>query len=155
MANFAPIVNTRGCIYTHEKGIVLRGTYYVFLMYVQYMGNKVIDLWNKDPSYISVLDKENKLHEVEKVDMAATLRADGIIAVSAINKDAKEDAPVTISVPEAKKYRVNSIVGDSTEAYNDINIQGIKMETGKELPCGEIISITLQPHSVNVIEIIT
>lgn len=29
MANFAPVINTRGCIYTYQKGIVLRSTYYV------------------------------------------------------------------------------------------------------------------------------
>ncbi len=34
MACFAPIVNTRGCIFTHPEGIVLRSTYHVFELYV-------------------------------------------------------------------------------------------------------------------------
>ncbi|MFV0400768.1 MAG: alpha-L-arabinofuranosidase C-terminal domain-containing protein [Oscillospiraceae bacterium] len=38
MANFAPIVNTRGCIFTHEKGIVLRSTYHVFDLFVNVLG---------------------------------------------------------------------------------------------------------------------
>ena len=33
MANFAPIVNTRGCIFTYPEGIVLRSTYHVFDLY--------------------------------------------------------------------------------------------------------------------------
>ena len=28
MANFAPTVNTRGCIFTYDEGIVLRSTYH-------------------------------------------------------------------------------------------------------------------------------
>ena len=38
MANFALIVNTRGCIYTYPDGIVLRSTYHVFDLYVNYLG---------------------------------------------------------------------------------------------------------------------
>jgi phosphoglycerate kinase len=34
MANYAPVVNTRGIIYTHKEGIVLRSTYHVFDLYV-------------------------------------------------------------------------------------------------------------------------
>ena len=30
MANFAPILNTRGCIYSYKDGLVLRSTYHVF-----------------------------------------------------------------------------------------------------------------------------
>lgn len=45
MANFAPILNTRGCIYSDKEGIVLRSTYHVFALYVNYMGDTVVDLW--------------------------------------------------------------------------------------------------------------
>ena len=47
MANFAPILNTRGCIYSNASGIVLRSTYYVFDLYVNYMGDIVIDTWEE------------------------------------------------------------------------------------------------------------
>jgi alpha-L-arabinofuranosidase len=33
MANFAPVVNSRGAIFTHKDGIVLRPTYHVFDLY--------------------------------------------------------------------------------------------------------------------------
>ncbi len=46
MANFAPILNTRGCIYSYDKGIVLRSTYHVFDLYVNYLGDTVVDIWS-------------------------------------------------------------------------------------------------------------
>lgn len=48
MAGFAPTVNTRGCIYTYDKGIVLRSTYYVFDLYVHYLGDIVLNTWEKN-----------------------------------------------------------------------------------------------------------
>jgi len=42
-ATFAPVVNTRGAIYTFPGGIVKRTTYHVFDMYVHLMGDEVID----------------------------------------------------------------------------------------------------------------
>ncbi len=33
MANYSPVVNTRGLIYADERGILLRSTYYVYQMY--------------------------------------------------------------------------------------------------------------------------
>ena len=74
MANFAPTVNVRGSIFTHKDGIVLRPTYHVFDMFANDLGLKYID------SYI----EENN----EEIDAVSTVRADGAIAVSAINKDA-------------------------------------------------------------------
>lgn len=38
MANFAPVVNTRGAIYTNPDGIVLRPTYHVFDLYAKKRG---------------------------------------------------------------------------------------------------------------------
>ena len=43
MANFAPIVNISGCIFTHRDGLVLRGSYHVFGLYVNYLGEEILD----------------------------------------------------------------------------------------------------------------
>ena len=47
MAGFAPVVNTRGCIYTYDGGVVLRSTYYVFELYVNYLGEEILELYEE------------------------------------------------------------------------------------------------------------
>ncbi len=69
MANFAPILNTRGCIYSNKEGIVLRSTYHVFDLYVNYMGDTVVDLWAESLSEMTVTGKDGKTHTVGTLDM--------------------------------------------------------------------------------------
>ena len=45
MAAFSPVVNTRGMIFTHPEGIVLRSTYYVFDLFVNELEAEYVDLW--------------------------------------------------------------------------------------------------------------
>lgn len=60
MANFAPILNTRGCIYSYKDGVVLRSTYHVFDLYVNHMG---ILFW-------TVGKKVRKIHLQCRIKMA-------------------------------------------------------------------------------------
>ncbi len=153
MANFAPIVNTRGCIFTHENGIVLRGTYYVFYMYVKLLGDTIIDLWSQETETLSPKDRWGKTRTIDAVDVLATLRNDGIAAVSAVNKDADNARLLSLTADGAKKYRVHTLNGESTESYNDIGVDGITLKTGEWIDCTDTIDLPLEPHSVNVIEI--
>jgi len=153
MANFAPIVNTRGCIFTHRNGIVLRGTYYVFYMFVKYLGDTIIDLWEQDKEVLRLTDRRNRVRTVDAVDVLATSRSDGMIAVSAINKVASDSRTVDFTVPGAKQYRIHTLNGDSTESYNDIGVDGITLRTSDWTECSSDLSVVLEPHSVNVIEI--
>jgi len=155
MANFAPIVNTRGCIFTHENGIVLRGTYYVFRMYVKLLGETIVDLWAQEEEKLTLTDRWGNKRMVDAVDILATRRADGITAVSAVNKDAVQEKKVTLDVPGVKRYRIHTLNGDSTESYNDIGVNGITCTVGEWIPCTDEFSVSFAPHSVNVIEIET
>jgi len=153
MANFAPIVNTRGCIFTHENGIVLRGTYYVFYLYVKLLGDTIIDLWSQETETLSPKDRWGRTRVIDAVDVLATLRNDGIAAVSAINKDADNARPFSLTADGAKKYRVHTLNGESTESYNDIGVNGITVRTGEWTDCAGTAELSLEPHSVNVIEL--
>ena len=44
MANFSPIVNTRGAVFVHDKGIVKRTSYHVFWMYTHLLEANVAPL---------------------------------------------------------------------------------------------------------------
>ena len=153
MANFSPVVNARGCIYTHENGIVLRGTYYVFYMFVKLLGDTILDLWVKENETMQPVDRWGRRRTVDAVDTVATLRSDGIVAVSAINKDAENSRTVSFTVCGAKKYRVHTLNGESTESYNDIGVNGITLRASEWTDCTDELDIILEPHSVNVIEI--
>ena len=152
MANFAPIVNTRGCIFTHKDGIVLRGTYYVFYMFVKLMGESVIDLWEQDGAKLTPTDRWGRIRTIDAVDLLATRRSDGVTAVSAINKDAENSRTAAFAVPGTKRFRVHTLNGESTESYNGIGVNGITLRTGEWISCGSEFSVVLEPHSVNVIE---
>ncbi len=152
MANFAPIVNTRGCIYTHEEGIVLRSTYHVFDLFVNILGSKIIDIWCENKPIMTVLNKEKVTVNIDVLDFLATLREDGVIVVSVINKHPSEMQSIKLSFNKnPTKYRIHSIVGDTTEAYNDIGHNCVNIEMSEWLNFSEK-EIPLHPHSVNAIE---
>ena len=155
MANFAPIVNTRGCIYTHKDGIVLRSTYHVFDLYVNYLGDEILDLWTPDAcEMMKVRAKNGRYTEVPVLDVLATKRSwDGVTAVSAVNKHASETRSITLDVENAAEYRIVTVNGDSTESYNDVDVNGVALTEGEWIPVSGSVTAELAPHSVNIIEI--
>lgn len=158
MANFAPVVNTRGCIFTHEGGIVLRSTYHVFDLYVNYLGDEILDGWLEDGETMQVTGKDGKVETVSVLDVLATRRSeDGTLAIAAVNKHACEERTLKISLERGaapKKYRVVSVLGESTESYNDIDVEQVKLVTGEWLPLeGTEVQLALRPHSINVIQL--
>lgn len=153
MANFAPIVNTRGCIFTHPEGIVLRSTYHVFDLFVNLLGDIILDIRHETPDRLTVRDKEGRPVEIDAVDLVATAHANrpGLV-VSAVNKDAEASHDVIIDAPYSA-YRTHTLNGGSTGAYNDIGHTGVAVEVGGWHGRQDDGEISLSPHSVNVIEL--
>ena len=150
MANYAPAVNTRGLIYTHENGIVKRGTYHVFDLFYNQLGSTVIDSWLPKPEQISVEGKDG-VKEIDVIDTVATKRKDGSVAVSLINKHPESviKVPITINGFNASSAILYTIKGNGIDDYNDIDRpNNIKIEQ-QELSTWE--TIKLPPHSVNVL----
>ncbi|MGI6315234.1 MAG: alpha-L-arabinofuranosidase C-terminal domain-containing protein [Christensenellales bacterium] len=148
MANFAPTVNTRGMIYTHKDGIVLRGAYHVFDIYVNRMGAKVIDSWSPDALTMDCADKRGDLKTVPVIDSVATLRDDGKVALSLVNKHASDPVKVTLSGC-GRTGVLYTVSGDSVLAYNDIDAPGRVKVTGERLDI--TLPVSLPPHSVSVL----
>ena len=154
MANFAPIVNTRGCIFTWENGIVLRSTYHVFDLFVNYMGKTVLDGWMDQPAVMQAKAKTGEICEVDQLDILPTFDAEHAqIAVSAINKSADQSAAISFGDigKEWKEYRIITVNGESTESYNDIGHEGVCLTEGDWTAVTDG-NYTLAPHSVNVIQ---
>jgi len=155
MANFAPVVNTRGAIYTHPDGIVLRTTYHVFDLYVNKMGDRVVDLWTQDPERYA--PDFPGAPEVECVDAVAALRSsDGAVTVALVNKHAHEEKEVALSMPGAGSIHVTTLSGKSPDDYNDVGRDSVMPYENDgaavRLPDG-ILRVRLAPHSVNILEI--
>ena len=155
MACFAPIVNTRGCIFTHRDGIVLRGTYHVFDLYVNYLGAQVLDLWSPDENALEAVDREGKPVSVCELDVLATRRDDGHFAVAAVNKNAEEARTLTLSFDGfvSREARIVRVSAPGKDSYNDIGRGEILLTKGDWQAAPEGCSFELLPHSVNVIEL--
>ena len=144
MACFSPIVNTRGAIFTHKDGIVLRPQYFVFELYVNYMKGTVLDIWKQDVKMLS--------DTVELIDVVVTKDEDGY-AISAVNKDGENMQTLILSMigDEKKKMRIHTVNGPAKDSYNDIGKTDVSIASTDWIPYRE--EILLEPHSVNVIEI--
>lgn len=157
MANFAPIVNTRGCIYTWKEGIVLRSTYHVFDLYVNYLGDVVLDTWSEEAPSLAVVGKEGEELQVEAVDVLATRWSDRPgYAVAAVNKSPEKEQYLEIVLSDGmEKGRVGlyTICGESTESYNDVGHDEVKIEEREVGAYVEGMKVALPPHSVNAIVI--
>jgi alpha-N-arabinofuranosidase len=154
MANYAPAVNTRGCIYTYKDGIVLRSTYHVFDLYVNELGDTVLDTYSTGDPVLKLRDKAGKEAETGALDILATLDSEGAVVLAALNKDPEKAQDFYIDwqggpVPPA--YCIHSLTGESTESYNDINhneaVPGAPRRA--DYKAGE--ALRLPPHSVNII----
>lgn len=152
MANYAPVVNTRGCIFTHADGIVLRSTYHVFDLYVNYLGDQVLEAWSEENPVKALRSVSKEPTEVEMLDVVATSFCDRAgYAVAAVNKDACEEHELFLDADISGEVNVHYICGESTESYNDIGVEGVKIEHELLGDYHPGMRIVLRPHSVNII----
>lgn len=156
MANFAPVVNTRGAIFTHPDGIVKRTTYYVFDMYSNQMGDQIIDLWDANKE-LYIIDSEGIKAEVDCLDTVATLdSASGHIAISVVNKHAADSKSITFHPGSYRHVRMTSLSGQSKDDYNDIGREAVKPYDNSSAIISQdetCFTVTLPPHSVNIVTV--
>ncbi len=153
MANFAPVVNTRGAIFTHEDGLVLRSTYYVFELYTKYMGDKIVDTWTSQNDFFEV-KHGGKTYQVPSLDVIATTREGSEnVRIAIINRHPNEKRVINIKNNiQFENGTVYSIIGSSKDAYNDIDqLDNCKtvQHTVKVNAYGAAVEV--EPHSVNVL----
>ena len=151
MACFSPVVNTRGAIFTHKDGIVLRPQYFVFKLYANLLKDTVLDTWAEDvPTMSGQIDGHDRV--VDTVDVVLTRDGDEY-AAAAVNKDPVSAQKLSFAPLDAKlnEMRVHTLNGPSPDAYNDIDRTDVGVTVSEWMPfTGEA---TLPPHSVNIIEL--
>ena len=158
MANFAPILNTRGCIYSYKDGLVLRSTYHVFDLYVNRLGDIVLDGWEEgEKNTITVFDKNGNQITTDTLDILATQHSrTGKISISVVNKEAEKKQKVKICLNENQneRYRIQKyqIAGKSVDSYNDIDKNDVFIEGFPEEETDGVYEAVLLPHSINVFD---
>ena len=144
-------------VYTCDEGIVLRSTYHVFDAYVNYMESEFVDAWDTDSieTFHVVGTKGGK--DVTCLDAVVTANEDGSkISAAIVNKHAAEAKDVTLTLASAPaKYRLIEVSAPGKDSYNDLNHTDVTLTEHEWVTNpGTNITVTLKPHSVNVIQVV-
>jgi alpha-L-arabinofuranosidase len=150
MANMAPVVNARGPLYVHSKGIVMRTTYHVLWMYANLLAANVADAWvSGDP-----FTRGNAA--VPALDATAT--CDDSMQhwrLALVNRH--PDQPLNCKVviagqPLEGVYTATQLSGDSPDAYNDVDQAERVFPLMKEMVFNGGCA-ALPPHSLTILQV--
>jgi alpha-L-arabinofuranosidase len=152
MANIAPIVNTRGPLFVHPKGIVKRTHYHAMAMYANLLEERVG----------SVNVKAEKLthgkNSVAVVDAVATVDESGKSwAIALVNRHPSDSIACTVKMGDALldgKYNATVLTGDSPDSYNDIGRPNRVTPKKTELTFRNGVA-NLPAHSLTIINVST
>ena len=124
MANFSPVVNTTGAIYTHADGIVLRPTYHVFDLFTNYTFEEVLHSALLSPSF-EVESDDGTSTSVRHLDAVVTRdAASGDVGVTLVNLHGEDAIQCRIRGLDASAFAdatMRILNGDATDSYNDVD----------------------------------
>ncbi len=149
MANFAPAVNVRGCIFTHPDGIVLRPTYHVFDLFANHALPTALDTAvASDTCPADGLD-------VPAVDAVLTASDDGRFALAAVNRHASRPARIDLQLAgalPAANARLWTVTGAQPDSFNDIgHPEDVRLTSSVVRWDPAHPACVLPPHSVNML----
>ena len=154
MANFAPTINTRGCIYTYQDGLVLRSTYHVLYLYTNYLGDVVRNAHCQDGKQISVLNRGGAKEIVDEVDVCVTEFSDRPgMSIALVNKSPDDFSEVQLEFEAQGEVKGFYICGETTSSYNDIGRTEVEIQAEALGTFRQGMNIRLRPHSVEIIRI--
>ncbi len=147
MACMAPVVNARGPLFVHPKGVVRRTTFHVMKMYSDLLLPNVLssqvssDLLHVDKDTVPVID-------------AVVTRSDDQkrLAVALINRHPQTAARLKLTLGNTvipTGARVTILSGDSSDAYNDVALPDRVVPETRALMLSDG-QIELPPHSVAI-----
>jgi alpha-L-arabinofuranosidase len=123
-------------------------------MYVNCLGDTILDTLASDMQTIKVRDKEGNITEIEVLDPLVTMDAEGNIIAAVVNKDPVHKNKLRLNWLDREApggYVIRTLAGKNPDSFNDIDRNEAVPEndiTRKYKPEDEII---LPPHSVSII----
>ena len=158
MANFSPVVNTVGAIFTHEDGIVLRPTYHVFDLFANYTYEEIVHSALSAPSFeVAAGDAGSK--SVRHLDAVVTRDpASGDVGVTLVNLHGEDAISCRIRGLGAdgfSKARLRTVNGDAVDSYNDVDRPDAVSIVEKALSIGDAndFSVECPAHSVTALNL--
>jgi len=157
MANFSPVVNTRGMIYTHDDGIVLRSTYHVFDAYVNDMESNYLET-------VYIISSGSSDEIDTEIDYVATVDDSGRnYSLSLINRNPDFSKELTIALDDVVSAELVTVNGPDKDSYNDVGKDAVvitRLVASNDnksvfINTDSSVSLRLEPHSVNVLKITT
>lgn len=146
MACMAPVVNVRGPLYVHPKGVVRRTTFHVLKMYSSLLEPEVV------PVTLSGGDLSVDGKSFPALDAVVTRSTDGRrVAIALVNRDPERAAQFGLSIGALQPRSAISMTvldGDSPNAFNDVlHPERVKPRT-QQLAASTALQIP--PHSLSV-----
>ena len=148
IACFSPIVNTRGALYVHDKGIVKRTTYHVFKMYTSLLEEFMVPL----EVHAEKLESEGRSTGV--IDAVLTVSEDaGRHAYALVNKDPLKAREVSLDFCGKEvggQVAATVLSGSGVDDYNDVGREDsvVPYETTLEVALGKV---SVPPHSLCIV----
>ena len=147
MANIAPLVNTRGPIFAHAKGIVKRPHYHTLWMYANLLQDHVVDAKVTSATLAGT--------PVDAVDAIVTVSESGRQhAVALINRHPEESVTCTLKMSGAPldgACQATLLTADSTSTYNSIEHSDRVAPRNLDLVFTQG-AVTLPAHSLAIVE---
>ena len=150
MACMAPVVNARGPLFVHSKGIVKRTTFHVLAMYANLLERNVASAW---------IDSDPFVHGGKSVpSLDAVVTCDDAMKkwrLALVNRHPELDLACTLTFGDVglgNRCAMTVLSGDSPDAYNDVDAPGrvAPVKVQQQLT-NDVIS--LPPHSVMILEL--
>ncbi|MDR3228777.1 MAG: hypothetical protein LBT53_05130 [Puniceicoccales bacterium] len=149
IGGFSPIVNTRGALFTHPKGIVKRTTFHVLSLYANKLEKMVLPVKFECGRWVSGGKSTPVLDVVVTTNAAKTK-----FVVAAVNKHSSNPEELSLSAlgKTNGKVSVTVLSGSSPDDFNDIGAENrvVPKATTLEVKDGKVV---LPPHSLTLIEL--
>ncbi|MHC4444917.1 MAG: alpha-L-arabinofuranosidase C-terminal domain-containing protein [Planctomycetota bacterium] len=149
MANMAPVVNTRGPLYVHPRGIVKRTTYHVLKMYSDMLAEQVMD---------SIVESDTFTHEkinVPTLDAVVTCdEGRNKLVMALVNRHPTDELVCEVLISgKGPNGSLPATVfsADSVDAFNDVDRPNRAVPHRGDIRCSKG-KIMLPGHSVTICE---
>jgi alpha-L-arabinofuranosidase len=148
MANYSPIVNTRGLIYANDKGVLKRTSFHVYKIYSKCSGGFSLENQVNSPN----LKDSNALI----LDVSSIRMNDDLIYVYVINRDDENNTITKFEIPEFSVKKGNALIltANDLRSFNDFKSQDTIISRDYEFDAyGETFELRIPRQSICLIEL--
>ena len=150
MANIAPLVNTRGPLFVHPRGIVKRTHFHTLAMYANLLRERIVGSQANGDKITCGIES------VAVVDAIATVDQSGKQwAIALVNRHPSQPVACSVRMKEGPldgSYTATVLTGDSSDDYNDVEYPDRVAPKEGRLTFSKGIA-NLPPHSLTIVRL--